>query len=1185
MRHVGTDLERPDGPAKVSGRALYIADVDVPEAWIGGTVRSPLARGVLHGFERDPRFDFSRVVVVGPEHIPGENVQALIVDDQPVLATREIRHFGEPLLLVAAPDRVTLLAALAAIRPRIEARAAELDFERSTHVQKSISIDKGDVEHAFAHAPLGSRVFEGEYRTDSQEQLYIEPQGAIAWPAARDGSVRVEGSLQCPHYVRKALARCLGIAPELARVVQRETGGGFGGKEDYPSVVACHAALLSRASERPVKLIYERHEDLLVTPKRHPSRVRHRTLVASDGALLAMDIDVLLDGGAYTTLSPVVLSRGCIHAAGPYRCANVRIRGRVVATDHVPYGAFRGFGAPQTCFAIERQMDRIARGLRVHPAALRRKNQLLLGDSTATGQVLKSSVGSTEVLDDALARSGFERHAWCASAPASADATTSSGKRRGLGLSFFFHGAGFTGSGEEMLKGRVRVALLDDGRVEVLAGSTEIGQGTNTLFTAIAAESLGAELSDVVLATPDTARVPDSGPTVASRTCMVVGGCLAQACRELAQRIGMRAGDSSSNFRALARAHVARGGERSASATYTSPAGLQWSDATYSGDAYPVYGWACDVAEVEVDLDTFEVEVKHFWTTVDVGKALQPRLVEGQIEGGSLQAIGWAQLEVITMKDGRCEQDRMATCIIPTTLDTPPIDVKLVEIPYPHGPYGAKGVGELPMDGGAPAVVSAIEDALGVHLTHLSSKPGWKHGEVTRELATLAARVRSDDRLALHGERCRAPRRDSSAAAPARRAARRSAPHRLEGRLRRRRMRRVHRAARRRSRAVLSRAVLPGTRERGAHRRGTRARDDPRSVPRRRRSAVRHLHAGHDHDDACVDRRVSPRATRADDRGRARGARRQSLPLHGLRQDPRRSRARGAREPGDALPVKVVCARTLDEALDALQGADATTRILAGGTDLMVELENGRAQPARVVDVWRVAALRYEREEHGGLRLGALTTCSDLVHSPRVAALADILAASAREVGATQIQNRATLGGNLGTASPAADLNPVLLALDARVRLVSRRAERELALEDFLTGYRTSARAHDELIESIFVPARDPRERRAFRKVGTRRAQSIAKLVVALAVVRDGEGRGARIVRLRAAAGSLAERTLLLPTLARELEGRVPDAPAIERAVRACAANDVRPRDDVRSSARYRRTVFERVLVRLLDSA
>lgn len=278
--------------------------------------------------------------------------------------------------------------------------------------------------------------------------------------------------------------------------------------------------------------------------------------------------------------------------------------------------------------------------------------------------------------------------------------------------------------------------------------------------------------------------------------------------------------------------------------------------------------------------------------------------------------------------------------------------------------------------------------------------------------------------------------------------------------------------------------------------------------------------------------------------------------------------------------MKVISARNLDEALDALQGAEATTRILAGGTDLMVELENGRSQPARVIDVWRVRELRYEREERGGLRLGALTTCSDLLRSPRVAALADILAASAREVGATQIQNRATLGGNLGTASPAADMNPVLLALDARVRLVSKRGERELALEDFLTGYRTSARANDELIESVFVPARDPRERRAFRKVGTRRAQSIAKLVVALAVVRDG----ARIVRLRAAAGSLAERTLLLPTLARELEGRVPDAAAIERAVRACAASDVRPRDDVRSSARYRRTVLERVLVRLLGT-
>jgi len=706
MRHVGTDLVRTDGPAKVAGSARYVADLLVPGVWFGGTLRSPVACGTLRGIERDAGFDWSRVVVAGPGDLPGENVQALIVDDQPVLCERDIRHWGEPLLLVAAPDRVTLQAALAALRPRIDEHEGLFDAELSTQVFKELEIARGDVEQAFRAPPDGSRVIEGTYRSDSQEQLYIEPQGCIAWPPAADGSLLVQGSLQCPHYVRKALVRAFGIAPEQARVVQLETGGGFGGKEEYPSVVACHAALLARVAGHPVQLIYERHEDLGVTPKRHPARVRHRTLVAADGTLLALDIDVLFDGGAYTTLSPVVLSRGAIHAAGPYRCENVRIRGRVVATHHVPYGAFRGFGAPQTCFAIERQMDRIARELGLHPAALRRKNALELRGVTATGQVLKESVGAREVLDLALGRSGFERHPWRAAR------RSEERVRRGLGMSFFFHGAGFTGSGEQLLQGRVRVALLPDGRAEVLAGSTEIGQGTNTLFTAIAADALGAAVDDIVLAQPDTARVPDSGPTVASRTCMVVGGCLERACRELAQRVGAGA----AAFRERAAAFLARGGDGVVTVTYRAPAGLSWDDARYRGDAYPVYGWACDVAEVEVDLASFEVRVLRFWTAVDVGKAIQPRLVAGQIEGGSLQAVGFAHLEVVSSERGRVQQDRLATCIIPTTLDTPEFFVDLVEMPFSNGPYGAKGVGELPMDGGAPAVLSAIEDALGLHL-------------------------------------------------------------------------------------------------------------------------------------------------------------------------------------------------------------------------------------------------------------------------------------------------------------------------------------------------------------------------------------------------------------------------------------------------------------------------------------
>jgi CO/xanthine dehydrogenase Mo-binding subunit len=608
---------------------------------------------------------------------------------------------------VAAPDEVTLRQALAALQPRVEALPPVLDPRESTRVFKELRIEKGNAAAVLATA---ARIFEGEHETGTQEQMYIEPQGVIAFPPDHDGVIAVHGSMQCPYYVQKALARALALPPEKLRVVQEATGGGFGGKEDYPSILATHAAVLARKAGRAVKMIYDRHEDLAFTPKRHPSRVKIRSAVDSEGQLLALDIDVLLDGGAYTTLSPVVLSRGCIHAAGPYRCEHVTIRGRAVATNHVPYGAFRGFGAPQTCFAIERHMDKIAAALQIHPYELRRRNALRLGEKTATGQVLKESVGAQAVLERIAVSTPIASHPW--------RAPREGRVRRGLGMSFFFHGAGFTGAGESMLKARIAVELSADGRALVRSASTEFGQGTETLFRAIAAESLGCEPADVEIARPDTHAVPNSGPTVASRTCMIVGGLLARVCRELAARC-----EGSGTFRERAAAFVRRGGDPRVEAEYTTPAGLVWDDEHYRGDAYPAYGWAADVAEVEVDLDTFEVRVPRFWSAVDCGTAIQPQMVVGQFEGGSLQAIGFAQLEVVTTRDGRFLQDRMATCVIPTSLDAPRFYTDLVEVPFSGGPFGAKGVGEMPMDGGAPAVLSAIEDALGLHIESIPATP------------------------------------------------------------------------------------------------------------------------------------------------------------------------------------------------------------------------------------------------------------------------------------------------------------------------------------------------------------------------------------------------------------------------------------------------------------------------------
>jgi len=543
-------------------------------------------------------------------------------------------------------------------------------------------------------------IIEGEYRVGAQEQLYIEPNGVIAVPADDGQGVTVYGSMQCPYYVHRALTVLLGFPDERVRVVQTETGGGFGGKEEYPSMIAGHAALAALKARRPVKLVYDRGEDMLATTKRHPGVIRHRTGVTRDGRLTAMDIDVLLDGGAYATLSAVVLSRGVLHASGPYRCDHVRIRGRVMMTNTPPNGAFRGFGAPQTQFAVEVQMERIAEQLGLDPVKLRDRNALRPGDTTATGQTLGADCSAREVLREAVKRTDFARRR-----------KALAGTNRGIGLSLFFHGSGFTGSGEVKLASKASLALTDAG-VRVLVGSTEIGQGTRTMLAQIVADTLGVPYDTVEVNAADTSEVPDSGPTVASRTCMVVGRILQRCAEDMRARLG----------RLSPRDYVKRHGPLVITKQYEKPPEIVWDEVLYQGDAYGSYGWACDVVEVEVDPATWQVNPVKLTSVHEIGKAIHPRLAVGQIQGGTAQGLGWALLEEVVMRDGRMANNSFTNYIVPTTLDTPDMEIVLLERPYRHGPFGAKGVGEMPIDGPAPAVINALRHA-GYDLREIPATP------------------------------------------------------------------------------------------------------------------------------------------------------------------------------------------------------------------------------------------------------------------------------------------------------------------------------------------------------------------------------------------------------------------------------------------------------------------------------
>jgi len=725
---VGKSVPRKEGRDKVTGRSQYVDDMILPDMLFGATVRSQIPRGRIAKITFGPEVEWNEFVIVSAQDIPGKNCISLIGEDQPCLASEFVNHPEEPILLLAHPDRHVLPRAVEAVAIEYDPLPAIFTIEESErcseivwgedNIFKTYLIEKGDVDGVWEKAAY---IVEGEYTTGAQEQLYIENNWMIA---AFDGAhgITVWGSLQCPYYIHKALMALCNLPADKVRVVQMETGGAFGGKEEYPSMIAAHAALLAVKAGKPVKVIYDRMEDMAATTKRHPSRTRHRTAVSKDGKILGGEIDFTIDGGAYLTLSPVVLSRGAIHAGGPYYWPSVRIRAQAVATNVPPHGAFRGFGAPQSLFGMERHMDRIAQAVGLSPVEIRRRNFLQPGQTTTTEQVVREPIDLGKLLDRALEVSDYQ-----SKKQRFASDNRVGAARKGMGIAAFLHGAGFTGSGERYLNSVVGVEGCADGSVRVLVSSTEFGQGTNTVLSQIAAEALGLPYENVSMAQPDTSEVPNSGPTVASRTVMVVGQLVQSAALGIKQTL-ISAGlllenYSADEFIAACRHYVAAHGQFRSWSRYEAPSDIFWDDEKYRGEAYAAFAWAVYIAEVTVDLTTYSVVVDDFVALQEVGKVLHPLLARGQIVGGIAQAIGFSLYEKVVWQNGRMQNSQMTNYIMPTASDLPPIRVFFEELGNVYGAYGAKGIGELPMDGPAPAIVNAVEDAVGVHFDSIPLLP------------------------------------------------------------------------------------------------------------------------------------------------------------------------------------------------------------------------------------------------------------------------------------------------------------------------------------------------------------------------------------------------------------------------------------------------------------------------------
>lgn len=694
MEKISRSVVKKDHAPKMSGQSIYLADYQTAQngqkILTGKMLRSTLAHGRVLGVDVPelPEGYF----YVDAKDVPGDNNVNIVLDDTPVFCRETVEYIGDPIAMICGPDAAVVEQLVKACHVRYEELEPVLDLAHGEEAFFDYSFGHGDVDAAFATA---DHLYDETFETGYQDQTYLEPQGMMAEPE-ENGGMYVHGSMQCVYYVHGALPRVLGCAPEKVHVFQDVTGGGFGGKEDYPSILGCQVAVAARKCGAPVRCILDRREDLACTSKRHPSLCRYRVAV-KDGKVTAMDIDVRFNAGGYSTLSAVVLQRGIIAAQGVYNIPNLRLRGRAIKTNTVPNGAYRGFGGPQTFFAVEMMMDHIARNLGVDALAFKESHLVKQGDPTSTQGRYHFPVPLPGMIAQVDAACDLRKKRALYAKP-------QTGRyRRGIGTSLYFHGAGFTGSGErDLIKAVAKLRKYADGTVEILAANGEIGQGLRTTFPKIVAQELGLPLEKVYYNHPDTARVPDSGPTVASRSLMVVGELLRRAAVKLKEQ--WRDGEEQ---------EVA---EHFREPDFLIPFYLD----KFSGDAYPTYSWGVNAIEVEVDTYTGKTNILGAYGSFDVGTPMDEKIVLGQMEGGFLQGIGYASIEKMDYDaTGRIRNNSFSDYLIPTAADVPNLQCMLYVEKYPEGPYGAKGAGELPLVGAPGAYVEALEQALGgVSLHH-----------------------------------------------------------------------------------------------------------------------------------------------------------------------------------------------------------------------------------------------------------------------------------------------------------------------------------------------------------------------------------------------------------------------------------------------------------------------------------
>jgi CO/xanthine dehydrogenase Mo-binding subunit len=729
MKQVGIEIPKVDVLEKALGEARYGADLPSEEPLYLKVVRSTKPHAKIVRVEMAQALKMpgvERVFTAGD--IPGRNQIGTITKDQPILASDRLRYIGDPVALIAAKTEevaeeaskklLVVYEDLPSIHhPEQALQAYAPLIHEKGNLLLEFHVIKGDVQKGFKEADV---IVEETYTTTWVDHAYLEPDAGIAY-LDQEGRITVVCPTQNVHYDQKEVASILSLPLDRVRIIQCATGGGFGGRLDI--TVQCLLALAVFHLKKPVKIVYSREEVFQVTSKRHPLKIRYKSGAKKDGTLTAVEVDILGDTGAYASYGATVAIRSAVHATGPYQVPNVKVRSQMVYTNNSWSGAMRGFGIPQMAFAHESQMDLLAKALEMDPIEIRLKNCLRIGSDTATGQTLVAGVGIGETL-----RKVKE---WRDRATISEDDSREPFIKRGIGVGSMWYGIGNTGIANPST---AQMEVDPNGEIRLFTGVADIGQGSDTVLLQIASEAIGVSLKEIRLIRADTAVTTDAGATSASRQTYISGNAILNAIKNLKQEAIKEAGrllkmDEKDLFyeegkikartcltTSIPIGEVARrSGRVLRGEGHFDPETTRLDPKTGQGAPYAAYAFATHLAEVEVDVETGKVKVKRIIASHDVGKAIHPKNVIGQIMGGIAMGTGFALMEEFVPG----ETTSFVNYLIPTSKDIPEVVPIIVEDKEPTGPFGAKGVGEPALIPSGPAILNAIADAIGQRIYHL----------------------------------------------------------------------------------------------------------------------------------------------------------------------------------------------------------------------------------------------------------------------------------------------------------------------------------------------------------------------------------------------------------------------------------------------------------------------------------